>query len=337
MTDHYARIPLHKIDDAEPLFQLRRWWEPARDTALQDLAASLAGPEGLVHPIVVVARTVPTTFGRLYTLVAGHRRLAAAQHLHWHHIPARILPPCDLSSPEERLRLLAMAIRENTERAPLDAADRRVALERLHYLYDEVYPMWRAPDSPVKYRAFAEWAAGVTRIPERTIRYDLRRLFGTPLAPMKHGVPETPGGQEPLPTALALGQQASAAFRALADTLAPRDTERVVLSSEEYAHLVATLEDLQATVSLAWAATAMPTARSLDAFALQVQQRMPPLLGALQGLAKSSPAEWTQAPPLLLTLLQHTMTTLLQSWAQIEATFPSLHSQPSPHTQKAKL
>ncbi len=319
------------IDD-DPLFQLRRCWEPHRDASLQELAASLAGPEGLVHPIVVVARATPTTFGRLYTLVTGHRRVAAARHLRWERIPARILPPCDLGLPQERLRLLAMAIRENTERVPLEAADRRAALERLHQLYEEVHPTRRAPVAAEKHQAFAQWAAGVTRIPARTIRHDLRQLFGAPVASRQREASVNEplaSAQEPFPTALALGQQTSAALQTLAASLAPGAPEQMVLAPDDYVHLVEILEDLQATVTLAWTATAMPTGRSLDAFALQVQQRLPPLLGALRGLATSPPTEWEQAPPLLLRALQQTMATLFQRWAQVETLLSGAHPQPA--------
>src|SRR5207244_5280187 len=102
-------------------------------------ARSLAGPEALIHPILVVQRPTPTTFGRLYTLITGWRRLAAAQRLGWQTILARVEPPCDLDAPAIRLRLLAMAVRENTERQDLHPEDRRVALQRLQALYAEVY------------------------------------------------------------------------------------------------------------------------------------------------------------------------------------------------------
>src|SRR3989442_216865 len=71
-------IPLHLID-RDPTYQVRQRWDPATDPTLETLAGSLAGPEGLLHPIVVVQRATPTTFGRLYTLIAGWRRLAAAR------------------------------------------------------------------------------------------------------------------------------------------------------------------------------------------------------------------------------------------------------------------
>jgi ParB-like chromosome segregation protein Spo0J len=90
MEERYAQIPLTKID-RDPAFQVRQQWDPERDPTLPDLVQSLTGPEGLIHPIVVVARTTPTTFGRLFTLITGTRRLAAAQRAGWATILARIL------------------------------------------------------------------------------------------------------------------------------------------------------------------------------------------------------------------------------------------------------
>jgi len=76
-AERYGQIPLTKID-RDPLFQVRQHWDPDRDPTLPQLVQSLQDPEGQIHPIVVVARTTPTTFGRTHTLITGHRRLAAA-------------------------------------------------------------------------------------------------------------------------------------------------------------------------------------------------------------------------------------------------------------------
>ncbi len=137
-------IPLHLID-RDPTYQIRQRWDPATDPALAALAGSLAGPEGLLHPLIVVQRPTPTTFGRLYTLIAGWRRLAAAQRLGWQTILARVEPACDLDAPATRLRLLAMAVRENTERQDLHPEDRRVAVQRLQALS---VPSGRTSSSP---------------------------------------------------------------------------------------------------------------------------------------------------------------------------------------------
>ena len=131
-------IPLHLID-RDPTYQVRLRWDLATDPTLEALARSLAGPEGLIHPIVVVQRPTPTTFGRLFTLITGFRRLAAAQRLGWRTILARVEPPCDLDAPATRLRLLTMALRENTERQDLHPEDRRAAVQRLQALYVEVH------------------------------------------------------------------------------------------------------------------------------------------------------------------------------------------------------
>ena len=161
-------IPLQHID-RDPTYQVRQRWDPATDATLDALARSLAGPEGLLHPIVVVQRTTPTTFGRLYTLIAGWRRLAAAQRLGWRTILARVEPPCDLDTPATRLRLLAMAVRENTERQDLPPEDRRVAVQRLQALYTEVYGAL-APTTPAEpTTGFTRWAAQVLCVTERTI------------------------------------------------------------------------------------------------------------------------------------------------------------------------
>ena len=68
-------------------------WDPQDDPALAGLATSLEGPEGLIHPIVVVQLEAPTAFGRTYALIVGQRRLEAARRLGWTTITARVLPP----------------------------------------------------------------------------------------------------------------------------------------------------------------------------------------------------------------------------------------------------
>ena len=169
----FRTIPLQLID-RDPAYQVRQHWDPATDPSLDALARSLAGPEGLIHPIVVVQRATPTTFGRLFTLITGARRLAAAQRLGWRTIPARVEPPCDLDAPATRLRLLAMAVHENTEREALHPEDRRVAVQRLQALYAEVHgnlpPL--TPGHPTT--GFTPWAARLLCVTERTIRQDLQ-------------------------------------------------------------------------------------------------------------------------------------------------------------------
>jgi hypothetical protein len=64
----------------------------------------------------------------------------------------------------------------------------------------------------------------------------------------------------------------------------------------------------------------VPSPRSLDAFTLLLQQRVPPLTGALQGLATSPPTEWAAAPPTVLATIQTVMGRLFAEWAQVEPT-----------------
>jgi hypothetical protein len=210
-------IPLHLID-RDPTYRVRQRWDPATDPTLEALARSLAGPEGLIHPIVVVQRPTPTTFGRLFTLITGWRRLAAAQRLGWRTIPARVEPPCDLDAPAMRLRLLAMAVRENTERQDLHPEDRRLAVQRLQALYIEVHgdlaPM--TPGDPTT--GFVRWAATLLQVAERTIQQDLR-LAALGLEGVATGrvLPAPPPPEAPASLRIAYALRAS---RTLAMTLA---------------------------------------------------------------------------------------------------------------------
>jgi hypothetical protein len=330
MEAHYTQILLTKID-RDPAFEVRQAWSPERDPTLPALVQSLTGPEGQIHPIVVVARPTPTTFGRTHTLIVGARRLAAAQRAGWERILARVLPPCDLTAPHERLRLLAMAIRENTERAPLAADDRREALRRLKALYDAVYPLHGAAAARAALAqegdaipAFPRWAAGATQIPERTIRRDLRRLLLVTPAFLPAPGPATPVPPPPDPDedavqhALHLGQHASAALRRLTIHLTPSGRTRI--TPMHYRQLVQTLHELHATLAMALTAATVPAPRSLDAFALLLQQRVPPLTGALWGLATSPPTEWEAVPPTTVEMIHAAMATLWAGWAQVEPT-----------------
>jgi hypothetical protein len=210
-------IPLHLID-RDPTYQLRQHWDPATDPTLEALARSLAGPEGLIHPIVVVQRATPTTFGRLFTLITGWRRLAAAERLGWRTILARIEPPCDLAAPATRLRLLAMAVRENTERQDLHPEDRRLAVQRLQALYAEVYGD-RAPTTPGSpTTGFTRWAAQLFCVTERTIRQDLQlAALGLSSMPLGRVLPVPPPPEAPASLRVTYALRAS---RSLAATLA---------------------------------------------------------------------------------------------------------------------
>jgi hypothetical protein len=229
-----TEIPLTQIA-LHPMLQIRRRWQPDTDPGLATLMQSLDGPEGLIHPVVVVPCPDTTVFGsRPYTLVAGHRRLEAARRLGWSTIPVRILAPCDLTEPTTRLRLFAMAVRENTERRDLHPTDRREALIQLKQFYEAVYPaaLTRGPrrtgNDPATAEptppAFPRWAAQTTRIPERTIRRDLRITALGTRRPQVAATAATPlSAESPVPERL---QQAATAGLAL--TRALRDLAPVL-------------------------------------------------------------------------------------------------------------
>jgi hypothetical protein len=335
MTEQYGQILLAKIE-CDPTFQVRQSWDPDRDPTLPALVQSLTGPERQIHPIVVVARATPTTFGRTYTLITGHRRLAAAQRAGWERILARILPPCDLTALPERLRLLAMAIRENTEREPLPADDRREALRRLKALYEAVYPRSRPPAAPAQdpaaaeSPAFARWAATATHIPTYTIRRDLRRLL---LAPPLHSTASAPPAvapdpaHDPLQAALHAGHHASAALQTLTASLT--SPGHAALAPAQVTVLEQTLQDLQATLALTRTATTVPTPRSLDAFALLLWESVPAVTGALWGLATSPREDWDTVPPAVVDTIHTAMAALFAGWDQVAPRLPA-HAPPPP-------
>lgn len=327
MEEHYTWIPVAKID-LDPAFLVRSEWKPQQDTTLEALAQSLTGIEGLIHPIVVVARARPTTFGRLYTLIVGRRRLAATQRAGRDRILARILPPCDLTAPHERLRLLAMALKENTEREPLTADERRDALRRLKALYEVVYPPCGDPAvraAPAHEEdattSFARWAAKTTQIPARTIRRDLRCLLIAPTSLPTASAPPalSPApDHDPLQAALRAGEHASAALRTLTASLTPHG--RAPLSPEQCVVLVQTFHDLQATLAMTLTAATVPTTRSLDAFALLLWESVPPVTGALWGLATSPREDWDTVPAAVVDTIHTAMATLFAGWEHVAPT-----------------
>ncbi len=174
-------IPIAKIDRASR-FQIRQHGADDDDPTLASLKRSLASPEGLIHPIVVVALGEPTVSGRTYELITGHRRLRAALAQQWEQITARVYPPCDLTDAGTRLQFLAIAVRENEEREGLRPAERREALWRLKELYELVHPPASSRPAPghtgqPPAPAFTTWAAEATSIPRRTIQRDLQRAL----------------------------------------------------------------------------------------------------------------------------------------------------------------
>jgi hypothetical protein len=338
MDETYASIPVTKIA-VDPVFQVRQQWDPQHDSTLASLTESLRGPEGLIHPLVVVALATPTTFGRTFTLIAGHRRLIAAQQAGYDRILARVLPPCDLTDPAVRLRLCAIALKENTERDALTPDDRRGALRRLQSLYDAVYPAVRAPRHPPAAApvapSFPQWAATQTGIPLRTIQRDLCRVLMQPrprqdtLAPVEAPAPAvvvpsplpsaSPSGADSawLTAALTASQQATAAFQSLAVQLTP--TVRTQLTPGQHATLTEHLAALHSALAQSQAALTTPTATPLAPFAMLLWEHAPTVSGALWGLARGTPAAWTAVPPALRQTIQTVMTPLLTAWAQVEA------------------
>jgi hypothetical protein len=336
MDEQYGQILLAKIE-CDPTFQVRQSWDPDRDPTLPALVQSLTGPERQIHPIVVVARATPTTFGRTYTLITGHRRLAAAQRAGWERILARILPPCDLTTLHERLRLLAIAIRENTEREPLAAEDRREALRRLKALYDAVYPRSRPPaahaqdPAAAEPPAFARWAATATHIPTHTIRRDLRRLLIAPTSPPPARPPlavSPDPAYDALQAALHAGEHAREALQTL--TVSLMSPGHASLAPEQVTVLGQTLQDLQATLAMTRTAATVPTPRSLDAFALLLWESVPPVTGALWGLATSPQQDWDTVPSTVMNTIHTAMTALFAGWEHVAPRLPA----PIPHSRK---
>ncbi|MGE3540214.1 MAG: ParB/RepB/Spo0J family partition protein [Candidatus Tectimicrobiota bacterium] len=328
-------ILLAKIDE-DPAFQVRRQWDPATDAGMESLAASLAGPEGLIHPVVVVRLAQPTTFGRMYTLIAGHRRLAAARHLGWRTIPARVLPACDLTAPLARLHLLAMAVRENTEREDLSPADRRAALQQLEALYAAVYPetATRPRSRGVDAEApapFSRWAARVTQLSERTIRRDLRAvlLAGGLAASPPAGSSESPpvpspsaGLANPVARTIDAAQQAMTALQELVTATIGADP--MGLPETQSSTLQQTLQTLQATVTRVLPAVQGPAAHPVLPLTRLAEAHLVPLRDTLQALRAASPETWATVPPGALQHFHTAMTTLLADW---QALAPHLQAQ----------
>ena len=178
--EHIRTIPIAQID-INPAFEIRHNWTPEGDDDLPALAESLRGVEGQIYPIIVAPLPQATTFGRLYMLIAGRRRLEAARLHHQPTIQARVLEATSLQEPVSRLRLFAIAVAENVYRKSLTPEERREALRRLKLYYEEVYPPTRqrplglgALDEPAPYPSFTAWAAKHFNISRRTISKDLR-------------------------------------------------------------------------------------------------------------------------------------------------------------------
>lgn len=110
----YQRIPLVQIRP-NPL-QPRREFKPAE---LEELQSSLAS-SGLLQPITVR----PAENGKGYELIAGERRLRAANNLGWKDIAAIVRKTDDQT-------LLAEALIENLQRTDLNAIEEAEGYKRL--------------------------------------------------------------------------------------------------------------------------------------------------------------------------------------------------------------
>ena len=104
-------LPASAIDPNP--FQPRQEFDPAE---LDGLAESIR-VHGILQPIVV------RQMGDRYQLVAGERRLRAAQHLGWMNIPARVIEISDQQTCE-------LALVENLQRKDLNAIEKARAFQR---------------------------------------------------------------------------------------------------------------------------------------------------------------------------------------------------------------
>lgn len=93
-----------------------------------DLEQSLRS-RGLLHPVIVDQLDKDT-----YTLIAGERRLTAAQRIGWTHIDARL--SYSLSPVERQL----LELEENVKRKDLPWVDEIKAVRRIHDLYKQINP-----------------------------------------------------------------------------------------------------------------------------------------------------------------------------------------------------
>jgi len=109
-------IPLGSIDDPE--WNSRLEVDPG-SAELKELAASMAGPTGLLNPISVEA------VGERFLLIAGSRRLAAARLLEWTDIKAEIFPATD------RVHRIAANVVENMLRFDLSLYEQARAVTQL--------------------------------------------------------------------------------------------------------------------------------------------------------------------------------------------------------------
>jgi hypothetical protein len=91
--------------------------------------------------------------------------------------------------------------------------------------------------------------------------------------------------------------------------------------------LVQTLQDLQATLAMTRMAATVPTPRSLDAFALLLWESVPPVAGALWGLATSPREDWETVPEAVVDTIHTAMATLFAGWEHVAPTLTA-HTPP---------
>jgi hypothetical protein len=241
------------------------------------------------------------------------------------------LPSCDLAAPQHQLHLLAIAVRENTERADLAPADRQAALRRLEALYAAVHPEAAAPGRRGGMAAgtprpapFPTWAAKVTKIPAHTIRRDLRCVLLTgglvPLpttVPPPVAAPSMPSAEalpDQVPQTLQVVQQATHALQALATALTLE--VRATLPDTQFTTVHQTLETLQTALAGVWPVVRVQTEHPLVPFALVALEQLAALRGTLWGLRTGTPDAWATLPPAVARQLHTAMAPLLVEWQE---------------------
>jgi hypothetical protein len=132
-------------------------------------------------------------------------------------------------------------------------------------------------------------------------------------------------GHDPLQTALHAGAHARAALQTLTASLS--FPGHAALAPAQVTVLEQTLQDLQATLAMTRTAATVPTPRSLDAFARLLWESVPPVTGALWGLATSAQDDWDTVPPAVVDTIQTAMAALLAGWDQVAPRLPA----PGPH------
>lgn len=123
LSGEFTHVPLSSITIDRATRQRREL------TGIEELAASLK-ERGQIHPVVVTRELV---------LIAGERRIAAAQSLGWDQIAVQYV---DTVEPDE---LHALELEENIKRVDLSWQDRTRAIEAYHTLRKATNPDW-TPD-----------------------------------------------------------------------------------------------------------------------------------------------------------------------------------------------